>query len=113
MYAHIFHGNETWQHASGLPTETEIVRIRHTIKMLKKHESDLMYRISQNRRSDRSMVEYLQEHACNVTWGWQELIRRIESLPDSFIQKTVWLDECTEHFTQSEKTQLIAERYWD
>ena len=84
------------------PTATEIVRIRHTIDVLKRNEDGLLEKLTNIMDgSDSMLLSDLREHASEISWGWQDLKRLVETLPDGFLDKHLWLLECTNGLERS------------
>ncbi len=77
------------------PTATEMVRIRHTIDVLKRNEDRLLEKLTNIMDgSDSMLLSDLRQHASEISWGWQDLKRLVETLPDGFWDKHLWLLEC-------------------
>lgn len=76
------------------PTATEMSRIQHTIAMLIRSEAAVLEKMSNTGEgSDVTLLSDIRHHALEIYWGWQELKRRVETLPDFFFEKTRWLEE--------------------
>jgi len=74
------------------PTATEMSRVRHTITMLISSEAAVLEKMS-NTGEDVTLLSDIRHHTLEIYWGWQELKRRVETLPDFFFEKTRWLEE--------------------
>jgi hypothetical protein len=68
-------------------TITQINRIRETIDSLKNSE----YLVRQRLDTDEvSIRKDNHNHSNEIIWGWEQLIKEINSLPDSFIDKSFY-----------------------
>ncbi|MCH8020990.1 hypothetical protein IH785_14145 [candidate division KSB1 bacterium] len=94
MMARIFLGPATSLDRENSPTATEMSRVRHTITMLIRSEAAVLEKMSNTGEgSDVTLLSDIRHHALEIYWGWQELKRRVETLPDFFFEKTRWLEE--------------------
>ena len=94
MMARIFLGPAISLDRENLPTVTEISRVRHTIIMLIRSEAAVLEKMSNTGEgADITLLSDIRHHALEIYWGWQELKRRVETLPDFFFEKTRWLEE--------------------
>ena len=89
-------------------TATEIQRIGHTIAVLKRNETKIkekLQRLEVN-RSPESQADLIQ-HTNEVSWGWKDLLRLINTVPDTFFDKAIWLQECQNGLARIDK--LLSE----
>ena len=93
MMARIFLGPAISLHRENLPTVTEMSRIRHTITTLISSEAAVLEKMSNTGEgADVTLLSDIRHHALEIYWGWQQLKRRVETLPDCFFEKTRWLE---------------------
>jgi len=94
MMARIFLGPAISLDREKSPTATEMSRIRHTITMLISSEAAVLEKMSNTGEgADLTLLADIRHHALEIYWGWQQLKRRVETLPDFFFEKTRWLEE--------------------
>ncbi|MCH8981264.1 hypothetical protein IH922_04525 [candidate division KSB1 bacterium] len=94
MMARIFLGPAISLDRENSPTATEMSRVRHTITMLIRSEAAVLEKMSNTGEgADITLLSDIRHHALEIYWGWQELKRRVETLPDFFFEKTRWLEE--------------------
>jgi len=102
MMARIFLGPATSYDHENSPTATEMSRIRHTISMLIRSEAAVLEKMSNTGEgSDVTLLSDVRHHALEIHWGWQELRRLVETLPDFFFEKTRWLEESVDGLERS------------
>ncbi len=118
MMARIFLGPATSLDRENSPTATEMSRVRHTITMLIRSEAAVLEKMSNTGEgSDVTLLSDIRHHALEIYWGWQELKRRVETLPDFFFEKTRWLEESvdglerTTDFCQWAHQKLLGHPY--
>jgi len=94
MMARIFLEPATSFDRGNSPTATEMSRVRHTIAMLIRSEVVVLEKMSNTGEgADVTLLSDIRHHALEIYWGWQELKRLVETLPDFFFEKTRWLEE--------------------
>jgi hypothetical protein len=102
MNANMFFASEGTFGRRGGPTATELSRIRHTKKMLTESEAVLTDKMARAQRgTDLATDGDIRQQALEIHWGWQQLRSFVDALPDSCIDKQVWLTECTEGVERS------------
>lgn len=72
---------------SNYATQTQLARIRETIESLKKGESLVQLRLDTDEESIRKDNH---NHANEILWGWEQLIKEINTLPDNCIDKSFY-----------------------
>ena len=84
------------------PTATEMSRVRHTKKMLIKSEGELSEKLGRARASlDLILMQDIQQHAFEIYWGWEQLKSFVAGLPESCLDKAVWLQACLDGLARS------------
>ncbi len=118
MMARIFLGSATSFDRENSPTATEMSRVRHTITMLISSEAAVLEKMSNTGEgSDITLLSDIRYHALEIYWGWQQLKRLVETLPDFFFEKTRWLEESlnglerTTDFCQWAHQKLLGHPY--
>ena len=84
------------------PTATEMSRVRHTEKMLIKSEGELSEKLGRARANlDLILMKDIQQHALEIHWGWDQLKSFVDGLPESCLDKAVWLEACIDGLARS------------
>lgn len=80
---------------NGPPTATQIQRIDHTVAVLKRNEAKIREKLQlfERNRSSEFQADLIQ-HTNEVSWGWKDLLRLVCTVPDTFIDKAMWQQEC-------------------
>jgi hypothetical protein len=92
-------------------TITQINRIRETIDSLNKSENLVRQRLEADEPSIRK--DNLN-HANEIIWGWKQLLKEINSLPESFIDKTFYNEIANENLKRAAKLlRKIQDQYLD
>ena len=90
-------------------TLNQINRIRETINSLKNSEYQVRLRLDTKEpliRKDN------YNHANEIIWGWEQLLKEINSLPDSFIDKSLYEEIASKGIKKTVKLlQYIQDQY--
>jgi hypothetical protein len=107
MAVDVFYGSDSRLGKGRLVTATELNRIRYTRNVLKRNEGVVSARLKKSReKSDLATLDDIRQHICEIRWGWGELKRFVDTLPDSFLDKQSWLSEC---LAGGERSALLYE----
>ena len=94
-----------------LVIHTQLARIRETIDSLKNSEYLVRLRLDTDEVSIRKDNH---NHANEILWGWEQLIKEINSLPDSFIDKSYYNEIARESLKRTAKLlSKIQDQYLD
>jgi len=88
-------------------TQTDMMRVRHTIDCLARSESQLLKDIPADGIAlDSSALEDLTRRILELRWGWEELKRSLSSFDSDWFDKDKFLAECD---SSLDRLQLLLE----
>ena len=85
-------------------TVTEVARIQHTIQSLKESEAELGRKVENLGQLENTDIisRDISQHSREILWGWQQLKRAVERMPNEFFEKTFYLRETDEGINRAE-----------
>jgi len=88
-------------------SQTDIMRVRHTIDCLVRNESQLLKEIPINGiEPESSQAQDLTKRIHELRWGWEELKRSLNSYNSDWFDRDKFLAECD---SSLERLQLLLE----
>lgn len=81
--------------------QTQLARIREMTSSLLSGELTVKTRLESR---DPNIQKDNYRHACQIKWGWEQLIKEIASLPSDMIDKTRYLKSAHEGLKRIETT---------
>jgi hypothetical protein len=88
-------------------SQTDMMRVRHTIDCLVRSESQLLKEIPSNSvEPESSQLHDLTQRIHELRWGWEELKRSLNSYNSDWFDQSKFLAECD---SSLDRLQLLLE----